>query len=170
MLLRQVQAHSSCRHGLRQVRCGSHARQGSTRADGPHRARRACRAHLVCEGHAEPAWPASRYLAAQSGAGALLRVLPGHRGRRRAHARPRSSEVRELADAEIEELRAAAQVEFDEIDEATGTRIRQTSREGQRSVTEAIAARRETELADLRAELEAAESASRGSSTNECGP
>src|ERR671917_1135284 len=65
-------------------------------------------------------------------------------------------EVRELVDAEIEELRAAAQVELDEIDEATSLETATLS-EGQRSVSEAIASRRETELADLRAEFEATE-------------
>src|SRR6185369_12117818 len=65
-------------------------------------------------------------------------------------------EVRELVDVEVEELRVAAQVELDEIDEAT-TRDAATLSEGQRSVSEAIASRRESELADLRAEFEAAE-------------
>src|SRR5215204_4033523 len=65
-------------------------------------------------------------------------------------------EVRELVDAEVEELRAAAQVELDEIDEAT-TRDAATLSEGQRSVSEAIVSRRESELADLRAEFEATE-------------
>jgi len=65
-------------------------------------------------------------------------------------------EVRDLVDAEIEELRAAAQVELDEIDEATSLETATLS-EGQRSVNEAIASRRESELADLRAEFEAAE-------------
>ncbi len=82
VLLRQVQAYPPCRHRLRQVRRRSDARQGPPRADGPHRAGRAGRAHLVREGHAEPPRPAARYLAAQPGAGALLRVLPRDRGRR----------------------------------------------------------------------------------------
>ena len=55
--------------------------QGAPRADGPHRAGRAGRAHLVRQGHAEPARAAARHLAAQPGAGALLRLLPRHRGR-----------------------------------------------------------------------------------------
>src|SRR5215207_6539382 len=59
-------------------------------------------------------------------------------------------EVRELAEAQIEELRAASQVEFDESDEATSLETATLS-EGQRSVNEAIASRRESELADLRA-------------------
>src|SRR4051812_30145438 len=65
-------------------------------------------------------------------------------------------EVRELVDVEIEELRAAAQVQIDEIDEATSFETATLS-EGQRSVSEAIASRRETELADLRTEFEATE-------------
>ena len=60
-------------------------------------------------------------------------------------------EVRELVNAEIEELRAATQVELDEIDDAT-SRDTATLSEGQRSLSEAIASRRESELADLLAE------------------
>ena len=55
--------------------------KGTARADGSHRARGAGRAHLVCEGDAEPSRTASRHHAAQPGAGALLRVLPGDRSR-----------------------------------------------------------------------------------------
>jgi DNA-directed RNA polymerase subunit beta' len=62
-------------------------------------------------------------------------------------------EVRELTDGEIEELRAAAQTEFDEIEESTSQDVANLS-EGQRSVSDAIAARRETELAELAAERE----------------
>jgi DNA-directed RNA polymerase subunit beta' len=65
-------------------------------------------------------------------------------------------EIRDLTDAEIEEMRAAAQVELDEIDEATSRDVTGLS-EGHQSLTEAIEARRESELAELRAELEATE-------------
>jgi DNA-directed RNA polymerase subunit beta' len=58
------------------------------------------------------------------------------------------SEVRDLVDAEIEELRAAAQVEIDAIDESTSRDTANLS-EGQRNLSEAIASRRESELADL---------------------
>ena len=66
-------------------------------------------------------------------------------------------EVRELVDVEIEELRAAAQVEIDAIDESTGRETANLS-EGQRSLTEAITSRRESELAELRGEFESIES------------
>ncbi|MBA3449649.1 MAG: DNA-directed RNA polymerase subunit beta', partial [Chloroflexia bacterium] len=62
-------------------------------------------------------------------------------------------EVRELTDSEIEELRTAAQAELDEIDESTSLDLSNLS-EGQRSVSDAIASRRETELAELNAERE----------------
>src|SRR6478736_2381436 len=54
-------------------------------------------------------------------------------------------EVRELAESEIEELRAAAQAEVGEISETT-TRESSSLSENQRSLTEAIASRREHEL------------------------
>ncbi len=82
VLLRQVQADSPRRHRLRQVRRRSHALQGAPRAHGPHRTGRAGRAHLVRQGHAEPSRTAARHLAAQPGAGALLRLLPRHQCRR----------------------------------------------------------------------------------------
>jgi DNA-directed RNA polymerase subunit beta' len=65
-------------------------------------------------------------------------------------------EVRELTDGEIEELRVAAQGELDEIEETTGQEVA-SLREGQRSVSDAIASRRETELAELATEREEVE-------------
>ena len=47
--VRQVQAHEVPRRGLREVRRRSDAPEGAPRADGPHRARRPGRAHLVPE-------------------------------------------------------------------------------------------------------------------------
>ncbi|MBA2597412.1 MAG: DNA-directed RNA polymerase subunit beta' [Chloroflexia bacterium] len=65
-------------------------------------------------------------------------------------------EVRELIDAELEALRAAAQVEIDEIEEVTSQDVANLS-EGQRSVSDAIASRREIELGELNAERTAIE-------------
>jgi DNA-directed RNA polymerase subunit beta' len=62
-------------------------------------------------------------------------------------------EFRDAADAEIAELRAAAQVELSEIEEATDRDVASTS-ERHRSISEAIATRRERELTELRTELE----------------
>ena len=67
------------------------------------------------------------------------------------------AEIRELTDADIEELRAGAQGELDEIDSSTGLDVANLG-EGQRNLAEAIAERRERELADLTAEHAAAES------------
>ena len=52
--LRQVQAHPLSRRHLRPLRRRSHAVQGASRAHGPHRARRAGRAHLVLQDAAQP--------------------------------------------------------------------------------------------------------------------
>ena len=64
-------------------------------------------------------------------------------------------EVRELADAEIEELRAAAQVGTGRNRRDDETRRRASLSERQQSVSEAIESRRETELAELASEREA---------------
>ena len=69
-----------------------------------------------------------------------------------ARERQRFKKFDDLSDAELEELRASSQVELDEIDAATDRDTSNLS-EGQRTVAEAIASRRETELADLRAEF-----------------
>ena len=47
--VRQVQADEVQGHRLREMRCRSHRLEGPPRADGPYRARRARRAHLVPE-------------------------------------------------------------------------------------------------------------------------
>ena len=65
-------------------------------------------------------------------------------------------EVRDLAESEIEEARGAAQIELDEIAAATGQDVANLS-EGQRSVAEAIGARRERELAEVQSEFEVIE-------------
>ena len=61
MRLRQVPRHEVQGHDLRPLRREGHAQPRPPQADGPHRARRAGRAHLVLQGDAEPAgqpaWP-----------------------------------------------------------------------------------------------------------------
>jgi DNA-directed RNA polymerase subunit beta' len=60
-------------------------------------------------------------------------------------------EVRELAEADIEDLRGGAQTELDDIEATTSREVSSLS-EGQRTLTEAIATRRESEQAQLDAE------------------
>jgi DNA-directed RNA polymerase subunit beta' len=62
-------------------------------------------------------------------------------------------EIRDVTDAEIAELRGVAQSQLDEIDESIGRDVANLT-EGQQSLREAIAERRETELSELRAEYE----------------
>ena len=89
VLLRQVQAGPLQGHHLRALRRRGHPLEGAPRAHGPHRARRARRAHLVPARHPLLAGlPARRHRAegrAQGQAareGHLLRRQPGHLGRR----------------------------------------------------------------------------------------
>ena len=81
VLVRQVQAHEVQGPDLREVRRRGDARQGSPRAHGPHRARRAGRPHLVPEVAAVAHRPAARHDAQGSRARALLRELHRHRAR-----------------------------------------------------------------------------------------
>ena len=68
---------------LRPLRSRSSPRQGTPGADGPHPVGGPCCPHLVLEGHAQQAWPASRSLPQESGARPVLRAVLGHfRGRR----------------------------------------------------------------------------------------
>jgi DNA-directed RNA polymerase subunit beta' len=63
------------------------------------------------------------------------------------------AEIRELTDGELEELRAGAQTELDEISEETGRDVAQLA-EGHRTLGEAITERRERESAELQTEFE----------------
>ena len=79
--VRQVQAHEVQGPDLREVRRRGDARQGAPRAHGPHRARRARRAHLVPEVAALAHRPAARHDAEGSRARPLFRELHRHRAR-----------------------------------------------------------------------------------------
>ena len=100
VLLRQVQAGALQGHHLRALRRRGHPLQGPPRADGPHPARGAGRAHLVPARHPVVAGLPPRRHRAEGGAegqaareGHLLRRQPGHLGRRgqapRGPAQPR---------------------------------------------------------------------------------
>ena len=82
VLLRQVQAHPLQGHHLRQVRRRGHARQGASRADGPHPAGQPRQPHLVLQGHAQPPRHPARHQPAQPRARPLLRPVHRHLGRR----------------------------------------------------------------------------------------
>ena len=89
VLLRQVQAGALQGHHLRALRRRGHPLEGAPRADGPHPARGARRAHLVPARHPVVAGLPPRRHRAEGGAqgqaageGHLLRRQPGHLGRR----------------------------------------------------------------------------------------
>ncbi len=91
VLLRQVQARPLQGHHLRALRRRGHPLEGPPRAHGPHRARRARRAHLVPARHPLVAGLPARRHRAPGGAegqaareGHLLRRQPRHLGRRGA--------------------------------------------------------------------------------------
>ena len=94
VLLRQVQARPVPGHHLRALRRRGHPLQGPARADGPHRAGRPGRPHLVPARHPQLAGlPAHGHRGPRgaegqaAGEGHLLRRQPGHLGRRGAAPR-----------------------------------------------------------------------------------
>ncbi len=90
--VRQVQAPEAPRRHLREVRRRSDARQGAPRADGPHRARLAGRAHLVPEEPAVADGHGARHDAARH------RARPVLRGVRRHRSGPDAAQPRAAAD------------------------------------------------------------------------
>ena len=93
VLLRQVQAGEVQGHHLRALRRRGDPCEGSTRADGPHRARRPGDPHLVLQGCPEPARLPAGPGAEGPREGHLLRRLHDHECRRR-EAAPGSAEPR----------------------------------------------------------------------------
>ena len=90
MPVRQVQAPEAPRRHLREVRRRGDARQGPPRADGPHRARLARRAHLVPEEPAVADGDGARHDAARHRARPVFRGVRRHRQRSDA-AQPRAA-------------------------------------------------------------------------------
>ena len=82
--LRQVPRHEVQGHDLRPLRREDHPQPRAPQADGPHRAGRPGRAHLVLQGHAQPPGHAVGHEDHQPGKGHLLPGLRGHRAGRHA--------------------------------------------------------------------------------------
>ena len=89
MRLRQVPRHEVQGHDLRPLRRQGHAQPRPPQADGPHRAGRAGRPHLVLQGHAQPPGQPAGHEDHQPGKSDLLPGLRRHQAR--ATRRSRSS-------------------------------------------------------------------------------
>ncbi len=84
MLLRQVSRDEVQGDDLRPLRREDHPQPRAAQADGPHRVGRAGGAHLVLQGHAQPAGRLAGHEDHQPGEGHLLPGLRGHQPRRHA--------------------------------------------------------------------------------------